>query len=414
MPDIENSRKTAEKGAEWVAVKQPKNSRNTRKTVKTAVFFSGVSAVLPAVFRLFYREPLGAAVFRLFSMPGIWHLCRWPQIPTLFQFRCTPKGSYGNTAFQEGFWEGSGKGSGPGGIWGRVLKRLLRKEPVKKGSQKGSHKGFWEGGFQKVPRTPPWGVRPLRHAPCQCWRPPARTNFCLAFRGLPICIRCAILSLIFVNSNWFFLGFGPPKLPKTIRNCLKLPEIAAWKGPKQIAWNCLKIALKLPEKVPKTHYTKKAGCLHTFYRKENLGHSDWSSFPCLFGIPCFFLKTRNSLSFWAFFPSFPRILGVRLGRKFLAFSVVFLAFYRKSKERKIRAAIERGCFSEPKPNSEESAFCKRGACKRGLSKRDIRRHQLHSNYIRIHALRIFWGYFLPHEVIFIFWGYFERPSENTL
>ena len=42
MPDIENSRKTAEKGAEWVRVKQPKNSpknsRNTRKTVKTAGF----------------------------------------------------------------------------------------------------------------------------------------------------------------------------------------------------------------------------------------------------------------------------------------------------------------------------------------------------------------------------------------
>ena len=38
MRDIENSRKTAEKGAEWVMVKQPKNSRknsrNTRKTVK--------------------------------------------------------------------------------------------------------------------------------------------------------------------------------------------------------------------------------------------------------------------------------------------------------------------------------------------------------------------------------------------
>ena len=37
MPDIENSRKTAEKGAEWVTVKQPKNSRkNNRNTRKTA------------------------------------------------------------------------------------------------------------------------------------------------------------------------------------------------------------------------------------------------------------------------------------------------------------------------------------------------------------------------------------------
>ena len=65
MPDIENSRKTAEKGAEWVTVKQPRNSRkNTRNTRKTPEnsqnsCFSGVSGVFPAVFRLFYRDPLG-------------------------------------------------------------------------------------------------------------------------------------------------------------------------------------------------------------------------------------------------------------------------------------------------------------------------------------------------------------------
>ena len=56
MPDIENSRKTAEKGAEWVAAngktaekqpeKHPKHPKNTRKTVKTAVF---------RAFRLFFR-----------------------------------------------------------------------------------------------------------------------------------------------------------------------------------------------------------------------------------------------------------------------------------------------------------------------------------------------------------------------
>ena len=72
MPDIENSRKTAEKGAEWVTIKQPKNSRkNSRNTRKTAVLtafrcFSGVSAVFPAVFRLFYRDPLGT-LFGCFS-----------------------------------------------------------------------------------------------------------------------------------------------------------------------------------------------------------------------------------------------------------------------------------------------------------------------------------------------------------
>ena len=72
MPDIENSRKTAEKGAEWVTVKQPKNSRkNTRNTRKTPEnsqnsCFSGVSGVFPAVFRLFYRDPLGT-LFGCFS-----------------------------------------------------------------------------------------------------------------------------------------------------------------------------------------------------------------------------------------------------------------------------------------------------------------------------------------------------------
>ena len=53
MPDIENSRKPAEKGAEWVTVRQPKNSRknsrNTRKTAALAVF-----EVLRLFFRLFF------------------------------------------------------------------------------------------------------------------------------------------------------------------------------------------------------------------------------------------------------------------------------------------------------------------------------------------------------------------------
>ena len=69
MPDIENSQKTAEKGAEWVTVKQPRNSReNSRNTRKNSCFdcFSGVSAVFPAVFRLFCRDPLGT-LFGCFS-----------------------------------------------------------------------------------------------------------------------------------------------------------------------------------------------------------------------------------------------------------------------------------------------------------------------------------------------------------
>ena len=48
---------------------------------------------------------------------------------------------------------------------------------------------------------------------------------------------------------------------------------------------------------------------------------------------CFFQELLASLSV---FPSFPRILGVRKRWKILAFLVVFLAFSRKSKEKKIR------------------------------------------------------------------------------
>ena len=36
---------------------------------------------------------------------------------------------------------------------------------VEKGSEKCSQKAFSEGGFHKLPRAPPWSVRPLRRAP---------------------------------------------------------------------------------------------------------------------------------------------------------------------------------------------------------------------------------------------------------
>ena len=66
MPDIEETRKTAEEGAERVTVKQPKNSRkNSRNTQKIGLFFGSFgcfsgcfSAVLPwptrSPFRLFF------------------------------------------------------------------------------------------------------------------------------------------------------------------------------------------------------------------------------------------------------------------------------------------------------------------------------------------------------------------------
>ena len=54
--------------------------------------------------------------------------------------------------FSEGFLE-------RGLLWGLA---------VKKGAGKGSQKRFLEGGFQKVPRTPPQRVRPLRREPDSC------------------------------------------------------------------------------------------------------------------------------------------------------------------------------------------------------------------------------------------------------
>ena len=74
MPD---SRKIAEKGAERVAVKQ-EQPQEQPKHPKNSCFdcFSGVSAVLPAVFRLLAatRSAPFLAGFRLFSISGIWHL----------------------------------------------------------------------------------------------------------------------------------------------------------------------------------------------------------------------------------------------------------------------------------------------------------------------------------------------------
>ena len=62
MPDIENSRKNSRKGcrvghgktAEKQPEKHPKHPKNSQNSC-----FSGVSGVFPAVFRLFYRDPLG-------------------------------------------------------------------------------------------------------------------------------------------------------------------------------------------------------------------------------------------------------------------------------------------------------------------------------------------------------------------
>ena len=87
--DLENSRKTAEKGAEWrsckVPGKQPKNSRTGSQTAEKQLF-----CTLRVFFRLFFgcfagtlvviHEGLSApfsAAFRLFSRSGVRGLCSW-------------------------------------------------------------------------------------------------------------------------------------------------------------------------------------------------------------------------------------------------------------------------------------------------------------------------------------------------
>ena len=60
------------------------------------------------------------------------------------------------------------------------------------------------------------------------------------------------------------------------------------------------------------------------------------SFSLPFWISWPFSISRNSLRCWAFFRSFPRILGVRQAQEILAFLVIFLAVFQKGKEKKIR------------------------------------------------------------------------------
>ena len=55
----------------------------------------------------------------------------------------------------------------------------------------------------------------------------------------------------------------------------------------------------------------------------------------LFWISLLFSLQGISLLVWTFFPSFPRILGVQQREKSLFFWVVFLAFPKKNKEKKI-------------------------------------------------------------------------------
>ena len=74
MPDIENSRKTAEKGAEWVTVKQPKNSRENspkhpEKQSKQLFFgcFGCFPGCFSACFTVTHGTLFGCFLFGCFS-----------------------------------------------------------------------------------------------------------------------------------------------------------------------------------------------------------------------------------------------------------------------------------------------------------------------------------------------------------
>ena len=63
---------------------------------------------------------------------------------------------------------------------------------------------------------------------------------------------------------------------------------------------------------------------------DNLSPMPYSSFPCFFGdFLAFFHLQGNPCFFWAFFPSFPGILGVLSSGKILVFFMVFLAHLEK-------------------------------------------------------------------------------------
>ena len=81
------------------------------------------------------------------------------QLGLRISFGARLRGRTATQRFKEGFWEGSGFRVLGKGFWGGG--------PFSMGFtvRKGSEKGFWESNFQKVPRTPPWGVRPLSRAP---------------------------------------------------------------------------------------------------------------------------------------------------------------------------------------------------------------------------------------------------------
>ena len=77
-----------------------------------------------------------------------------------------------------------GKGSQKGSEKGAFFYGFCNKKKNKP-SEKGSQKGFWEEGFQKVPSTPSWRVRPLRRAPYESSCNSSRPTPCVCGASAP-------------------------------------------------------------------------------------------------------------------------------------------------------------------------------------------------------------------------------------
>ena len=160
---------------------------------------------------------------------------------------CTPKGAYGNTSF----W-GSGQGSGEG-----VLRRVLRRGACcgfcnKKGSEKGSQKGFWEGGFQKVSKTPSWRGRPLRRAPYHLPSQNVSINDSLwnVYSGrvqlnfqLPQWVRKGFALSVLLEEFQFAMGFAANCELVVAINFIQISSILVRQRRSPEEWGCVRLVL---------------------------------------------------------------------------------------------------------------------------------------------------------------------------
>ena len=74
MPDIENSRKTAEKGAEWVTIKQPVKQPKHPKKRSKQLFFGCFGCFISCFSAVLLCDPLGTLFGRFPAVLNVGHL----------------------------------------------------------------------------------------------------------------------------------------------------------------------------------------------------------------------------------------------------------------------------------------------------------------------------------------------------